>query len=465
MNLAVLVNKENKIKKSYFNNLKLTQAKDIDNQDILVEEATYKAYLSLQKELLKSNIEIGISSAYREITDQQRIWDEYLNKYGEDYCNKYVALPGYSEHHTGLCLDIVPKINGKYLIDNKELFNQEKLYQQIYKYLNESGFILRYPKDKESITGYSYEPWHIRYVGKFIANVINSNNLTLEEYKNNFQAVLFVNKEKGMTSYDVVSKLSKLFDLKKIGHTGTLDPMAEGLLIVLIGKATKVSSIVTLKDKEYIAEVLLGVKTDTLDNTGKIISEKTVPNNLNIKEVLKSYQKTYLQEVPIYSAVRINGKRLYEYARSNEKITLPKKEVTIYNLELLQERDNTFTFKAKVSKGCYIRSLINDIGTSLNTYATMTSLKRTKQGNISLEQSSTLTEIAQGKYKLYDISDILDYPVIKVNKDIEKDIRTGKKLPNIWNIENRVIFKNEEEYILGIYEKRAEKLAVLKNFV
>ena len=275
--------------------------------------------------------------------------------------------------------------------------------------------------------------------------------------------VIVVNKEKGMTSFDVVHEIKKIFHTNKVGHTGTLDPLAEGVLIVCIGNATKIVELLTAEDKEYIAEAKLGIKTDTLDTEGEVIDKKEF--NINILEdTLNSYKKTYLQEVPIYSAVKVNGKKLYEYARKGIEVELPKKEVTIKEIELLSTSNDTFRFKCLVTKGCYIRSLINDIANSMNTYATMTSLIRTKQGKTTINESYTLDDIRNGNYKLYRIDEVLDYPVIEVNELLEKKIHNGVKIDNTFNIKDKVIFKNKNNKLLGIYELDNNKLKVWKNF-
>jgi len=276
--------------------------------------------------------------------------------------------------------------------------------------------------------------------------------------------VIVINKPKGMTSFDVVHEVSRFLEIKKVGHTGTLDPMAEGVLILCIGQATKIAELLTSYDKEYIAGVELGIETDTYDIEGKVIETKEVKENLPIKEVLNSFKKTYLQEVPIYSAVKVNGKKLYEYARNNEKVELPKKEVTIKEIELLENNNKTFKFKASVTKGCYIRSLIHDIGQSLNTGATMTSLIRTKQGNTSIEESCTLEEFKQGNYKLKSIEEVLDMPVITVDKDLEFRIKNGQKLHNSFGVVDKVLFKGENNKLLGIYEVEDTHIKVWKNF-
>ena len=311
--------------------------------------------------------------------------------------------------------------------------------------------------------GFIKEGNNLIYVGKIPAKIINDNHLTLEEYLNDFNAVLYVNKKKGMTSFDVVNEISNIFGIKRVGHTGTLDPLAEGVMLVCIGKATKIVELLTAKDKEYIAEVQMGIKTDTLDITGNILEEKEVENNLKIKETLNHFKKTYLQEVPIYSAVKVHGKKLYEYARKNIEVELPKKEVTIKEIELLSSNTNTFKFKCLVTKGCYIRSLIKDIGEELETLVTMKNLTRTKQGNISIMNTNTLEEIANNQFKYYKIEEVLDYPIISLNEEFVKEVSNGMKIPNNWNIQDKVIFMYNGK-LLGIYQKDCNNLKVWKNF-
>ncbi len=182
MSYLIVINKSNLIDDSYFDNLELVECCDVLGETISVEKETYNAYLKLKKFLKNKNIFIELDSAYRSIEEQQRIIDDYTIKYGIDYVNKYVAPIKASEHHTGLAIDLALVVNGKKLIENEDLFAKENIYSEIHKYLSDFGFILRYPKGKENITGYSYEPWHIRYVGIENAKFIYSNNLTLEEY-------------------------------------------------------------------------------------------------------------------------------------------------------------------------------------------------------------------------------------------------------------------------------------------
>lgn len=461
---TILVNKQNKIKGSYLKKIKLINTKDINNKDVLIEKETYENYLKLKDFLKEKNIEIGISSAYRSIEDQEKIYNEFLKKYGEEYTKTHVAVPYTSEHHTGLCLDINVKVNGCFPKDNYELEEQKEYYESIYKYLKDFGFILRYPKGKENITGVLYEPWHIRYVGVVPATIIMNNNWTLEEYLKEFSGVIVINKKSGPTSFDIVNDVSHIFGIKKVGHTGTLDPLAEGILIIAIGKATKIVELLTSKDKEYIAEVKLGFCTDSYDTDGAILNRCNIPNNLDISNVLNSFKKTYMQEVPIYSAVKVNGKKLYEYARSGKSVTLPKKEVTIKEIELLSKNSSSFTFRTLVTKGCYIRSLIQDISKELGVYATMSRLIRTKQGVVSIDMSNTIDDLLNNNYRILSIEECLDYPIVIINDDDKFKVSNGVRLENKWNIEDRVIFKDSNNRLLGIYEVRDNMLVTWKNF-
>lgn len=320
--------------------------------------------------------------------------------------------------------------------------------------------------DKEVLAKYGFIKIdkYIRYVGLVPAKIMYENKLKLEEYLNGSYAIL-VNKKRDMTSFDVVSKISKLFGIKKAGHTGTLDPLAEGLMVILLGKATRLSLDITSKYKEYIAGVYLGYETDTYDITGKTTKVKEVSKNIDIEKTLSTYNKTYMQEVPIYSAVKVNGKKLYEYARQNLEVSLPKKEVTIKDIKLLAEEKNMFTFKATVSKGCYIRSLIRDISISLNTLGTMTSLKRTKIDNLKLKDAYTIDEIEKAKFKLLEIDTLFSYPKIKVNKELLSKIKNGSKLENIYNIEDKVIFIDNKSNVKAIYYNDNNILKVYKNLI
>ncbi len=425
MNYVLLVNKQNKIKDQYLKSLELVTYKNSKQELLQIEKLCLTAYLKLKEYLLKKDIIIDISKAYSL----------------ED-----------SEHNTGLAID--------FMLQEEDLEKYEKIYQ----YLKDFGFILRYPKGKEDITGYSYQSTHIRYVGVIPATIMYKNNLTLEEYLKDFSGVLVVNKEKNMTSRDVVNKVTKLLGIKKIGHTGTLDPLAEGVLVLTIGKATKLGEMLTAYEKEYIASVEMGYLTDTLDTTGKILKEKTPAKDIDLSILLSSFEKTYLQEVPIYSAVKVKGKKLYEYARENKNIKLPKKEVTIKSIVLLTTFKNTFTFKCLVSKGTYIRSLIRDMGESINEYFTMTSLKRIRQGSFFIDDAYTLEDIENNKAHILSLEEVLkNFPTIKIeDTTLLKKIKNGVAIKNTFSISDKVVFQNKDNHVVAIYQKVDDELKIYK---
>ena len=241
--------------------------------------------------------------------------------------------------------------------------------------------------------------------------------------------ILIVNKPINMTSRDVVNHLNYIFHTKKIGHTGTLDPIATGVLVIAIGSYTKLVNKLTSLDKEYIAEIKLGIKTDTGDVTGSVLEEDYNYNitSEDILNVFDYFDKEYEQTVPKYSAVKINGKKLYEYARENEEIELPKRLVHIYSLELLEFNSGTIKFKTKVSKGTYIRSLIEDICYRLNVLGTMQSLVRIKQGSFSLDNAINLDEVTFDT-KLLEASDVLDVKKLLISKEEKKLVVNGNKI-------------------------------------
>ncbi len=279
--------------------------------------------------------------------------------------------------------------------------------------------------------------------------------------------IVLINKEKNCTSRDVVNQVSKILKTKKIGHTGTLDPIATGVLVLCIGKATKLVEVITSYDKEYEAEVILGIKTDTKDITGKILKEeKAIISKKNIEECLKKMIGTYNQTVPIYSAVKINGKKLYEYARNNEEIKLPKRKVTIKELKLISdityEKEKTkFKIKCHVSKGTYIRSLIEDIATNLNTIGTMENLKRTKQGNFQIASANTIQDIENNKFKIYPIEEILEkFYKIEMTDDLYFKIKNGSIIKNNYNHDIVAFTKNDK--VIAIYKEYSKDKTLLK---
>lgn len=241
--------------------------------------------------------------------------------------------------------------------------------------------------------------------------------------------IIVVNKSAGMTSHDVVNKVRRILKTKKVGHAGTLDPIATGVLPILIGKATKLSNEVMSEKKEYIAKIKLGIKTDTGDITGNVIesdTEKKIKEIITDKEkiinTIDSFIGVQVQTPPIYSSIKINGKKLYEYAREGKKVEIPTRQIEIYNIELLNvnENDGTIDIRVECSKGTYIRSLCEDIASKLGTVGTMLKLKRTRTGIFDIEGSYTLEEIEEKGENIQYIS------IEELYKDA-KDIQLTKE--------------------------------------
>lgn len=282
--------------------------------------------------------------------------------------------------------------------------------------------------------------------------------------------IIIVNKPYGYTSRDVVNILCKKFKTKRIGHTGTLDPIATGVLILCIGSATKLVEALTSDDKEYIATVELGTLTDTLDNTGNVIKEEKTNVNVNqIKKALEKMQGVYEQEVPIYSAVKINGKKLYEYAREGINVELPKRMVNIKRLELInnikyENNKTTFQIRCHVSKGTYIRSLVNDIAHELGTVGTMTSLNRVKQGIFNISDSYTLEDIENDNYKLLSIKEALsNVKQVIVSGEVLFKIKNGTRLENIYH-SDKVLFLDEFDNEIALYKTLDNDDKILKVY-
>lgn len=262
--------------------------------------------------------------------------------------------------------------------------------------------------------------------------------------------IIIVDKPKGITSRDVVNQISKKFLTKKVGHTGTLDPIATGVMVVCLNSATKLVDKLTSFDKEYIATCILGIETDTLDNTGKILS--TMPTHITkdqIETTLHRFIGNYEQEVPKYSAIKINGKKLYEYARENIDVKLPKRNVIINTISLISgpryvDNKTEFTFKCSVSKGTYIRSLIRDIAANLNTVGIMTDLRRTKQGKFNIKDAVKLDLLQEEN--LIRIEHVLDCPHMQISDDIRKKILNGANVMNNYN-SNEILFMDGDQAI------------------
>ena len=260
--------------------------------------------------------------------------------------------------------------------------------------------------------------------------------------------IVLIDKEKNVTSRDVCNKLSKILNTKRLGHTGTLDPIATGLLIICVNEGCKLQEELTGHDKDYIAKVKVGIKTDTYDITGNII-EKNDNYHLTKEELIKtlnSFIPGYNQKVPKYSAIKVNGKKLYEYARNNISVDIPEHNVKINKIELLDFQQDNFTFFVSVSSGTYIRSLINDIGEKLGIPMTMEELERTRIGKFKLEDAQTIENL-----KIIPILDVLDIDKLIIEKnDLYKKIKNGVQIKNIYNKEKILFIKDNTP--LAIYK-------------
>ena len=267
------------------------------------------------------------------------------------------------------------------------------------------------------------------------------------------EGIIVVNKPKGITSFDVIRKLKKILKTKKIGHTGTLDPLATGIMLVCVGRATKLASDLEAKDKIYIADFDIGYATDTYDIEGKKIAENIIEvSKENLKQSIKKFIGNIKQIPPMYSAIKIDGNKLYHLARKGIEVERPERDVTIEYINLLDFKDNKAKIETKVSKGCYIRSLIYDIGQDLGTYATMTALQRKQVGDYSLENSYSLEQIEKMIFNndfnfLKTIEEIFSYDKYSLQTEKEltlyKNGNTVKIKENLENKRYRIYFQNE----------------------
>ncbi len=274
--------------------------------------------------------------------------------------------------------------------------------------------------------------------------------------------ILIINKEKGCTSHDIVYKLKKIFN-EKVGHTGTLDPLAEGVLPILIGKGTLCSKYLINHDKKYVVNLALGQKTETADLEGKIIEEKNIPDKSltqsKIEKVLKSFIGKQQQMPPIYSAIKVNGKKLYEYARKGQNVEIKPREIEIYDIKLINidAQKKQIQFEVFCGKGTYIRSLCEDIAEKLETVGYMESLKRIQVGDFKIEESSKIQELEENKEDTkYLESKIISVEEIFKNK--EKIKLDDKKMQLFLN--GVKITQNQENDIYRIYDKNEKFIGI-----
>ena len=270
--------------------------------------------------------------------------------------------------------------------------------------------------------------------------------------------VIIINKPIGKTSHDMVSFIRRLTGIKKVGHTGTLDPMATGVLPICIGKATKACELLTCENKAYRAQLMLGMTTDTLDADGEILTEQPVNvSKEQIENIIQSFVGDIEQIPPMYSAIKIGGKKLYELARDGIEIERDKRKVTIFKIDIIEidMEQSTVTIDVDCSKGTYIRTLCDDIGLKLGCGAFMTALTRTRSGKFDIHESFTPSqlEVIKDKFEkhLIPVDALFDYPKITVN-----DRQKGFIINGV-----RTRFKGlTEGQLYRIYDENGEFLCV-----
>lgn len=280
--------------------------------------------------------------------------------------------------------------------------------------------------------------------------------------------IIIIDKPAGRTSHDIVYDIRRLTGVKKVGHTGTLDPMATGVLPICIGNATKAADMLTLSDKSYIAELVLGKTTDTQDAEGKVLTECEVTcTEAEIREAVSSFVGEIEQIPPMYSAVKQNGKKLYELARKGIEVERKSRCVTINSIDVLEINGTHVTIDVSCSKGTYIRTLCEDIGKKLGIGAYMNTLRRTKTGCFSIKKSHTLEEIEKEDIKKFLLpvdKMFMEYPFIVLNEKQVKSVVNGVRM-TYNGIEGQTYrLYDEEDRFLCISEMENGRLKLVKSF-
>lgn len=295
------------------------------------------------------------------------------------------------------------------------------------------------------------------------------------------EGILPLYKPRGLTSHDCVFKLRKILRMKKIGHTGTLDPEVDGVLPICLGRATKVAEYITNAGKTYEGEVTIGFSTTTEDATGEVVASKKVKGPIgreDILSVLHGLTGEITQTPPMFSAVKVNGKRLYEYARQGIEVERPSRQVTIYSIELLDEREVfqgetiSFRFRVACSKGTYIRTLAVMIGEALGYPAHMSSLTRIQAAAITVEDCLTFEEVEELakteelESRLLPIESALDYlPNYEISDKLIEKVKNGTVLPipkELETVKDPIVIKSAAGIALAIYEPHPRKPGLMK---
>lgn len=272
--------------------------------------------------------------------------------------------------------------------------------------------------------------------------------------------ILLINKPAGYTSHDIVGIVRKKLHTKKVGHCGTLDPDATGVLVVCVNKATKAIQFLMSDTKVYRATLSLGKSTDTYDASGKILEEKEVGqiSKAQVIDVLNSFLGKSKQKPPIYSAIKVNGKKLYEYARNGEEVEIKERDIEIMMIELIDFSNNEIVFDVKCSKGTYIRSLCVDIAKKLGYPGHMSHLERRQAGRFLITDCVTLEQLENDDYSLHSIDDALcDFPQLKL--DDPTPVYHGKQIKS--DLTGQVAIYDNQNHLLAIYESTGQ--GYLKN--
>lgn len=283
--------------------------------------------------------------------------------------------------------------------------------------------------------------------------------------------IILIDKPQGWTSHDVVGKLRGILHERRIGHSGTLDPLATGLLVVFIGRATRAAEFAEADRKEYVAGLRLGMNTDTQDITGRIISKETdIPDEPEVRIAIERFRGELEQIPPMYSAVKIGGKKLYELARKGESIERKPRHITIFGLEITSRSDNDYILDVVCSKGTYIRTLCHDIGAALGCGGCMSSLRRTKSGVFSVDNAYTIAEIQEAadrreEEKLLLPIDTLfaGYTKLSVDADSEKKLKNGCII-NTSSPDGRFRVYSEDGEFLLLGDVKDGVMKTVKNF-
>ena len=287
--------------------------------------------------------------------------------------------------------------------------------------------------------------------------------------------IIIINKPTGCTSHDIVYKVKKIFN-EKVGHTGTLDPMAEGVLPILVGKGTLLSKYLINHNKKYIVELQLGTKTDTADSEGKIVEQKTVNEEKiskeNIKNIFKSFIGIQEQIPPMYSAIKVNGKKLYEYARKGQEVDIKPRQIEIFNINLIEYsvEKKQIKFEVFCGKGTYIRSLCEDIAQKLETVGYMKSLKRIQVGDFKIEDSITINQLEENiqdnnfiKSKIISIEKLFNEKAsVKLDNKKMKLFLNGVRLTQTLNDGIYRIYNENNVFVgIGVVEKQLLKRDII----